>query len=73
MLSNYLGGKYKKFRKWPDRKRLPSVAIVREYLSEVKFADRKTTLLGATNPHVKKKNYYLLLHNTDNTTWLYLH
>ena len=44
MLSNYLGGKYKKFRKWPDRKRLPSVAIVREYLSEVKFADRKTTL-----------------------------
>ena len=31
------------------------MAIVREYLSEVKFADRKTTLLGATNPHVKKK------------------
>ena len=33
-------------------------AILRKYLSEVQFADRKTALDRETNPHVK--NFYLL-------------
>ena len=44
-----------------------SVPIVRKYLSELKFADKKQPFKRATNLHVK--NYYLLLHNT---TRLYL-
>ena len=56
MPSNYFGGKYKKFGKPPDRKRLPSVAIVREYLSEVKLADRKTTLSQSNKSARQKKN-----------------
>ena len=43
-------------------------AILRKYLSEVKFADRnENSPTTEKNPHAK--NFYLLLHNT---TWLYL-
>ena len=45
-----------------------SVPIVRKYLSELKFADKKTALQKSNKS--ARKNYYLLLHNT--TTRLYL-
>ena len=37
-------------------------AILRKYLSELKFADRKTLYNKETNLHVI--NFYVLLHNT---------
>ena len=57
-------------RKFQNRllERGSPVAILRMYLSEVEFADRKTALQQRdTNPH--SKNFYVLLHNT---TLLYL-
>ena len=38
-------------------------ATVRKYLSEVKFADKKTAP-QQRNKSTRKKKYYLLLHNT---------
>jgi len=51
----------KNFENRPIEKGYP-VPIVRKYLSELKFADKKTALHSVTNPHVK--SYYFLLHNT---------
>ena len=56
----------KKFGKRLIERGYPA-AIVRKYLSEVKFADRKQPLTTETNPPVKKKNYYLSLHKVNTT------
>ena len=53
-MENHFRGKYQKFRKSPNTEGGYPVPILRQYLSELKFADRKTTLQREQQNRAKK-------------------